>query len=511
MADLQITELPVATEANDADLLLLHQGSTDMQITKEILFDNTLQADQNLSDIPNKATARTNLDVPQTGSVLLKANNLSDLANAATARTNLGLAISTDVQAYSAELAALAANNASTGILVQTGTDTVASRTLTAPAAGLGITNPAGIGGNIVFALANDLAALEGLGSTGFAARTGSDAWAQRTLTAPAAGLTISNPAGIAGDPTFALANDLAGLEAVTGTGFGARTASDTWAARTLTAGSSKVSITNPAGVAGDPVLDIVESNLNMNNTGTTLGVPKGGLGLTSCIKGDLLIGSASNTLSKLNAGAGRLTYDPGQATNLIFASEAPFYTENLAGTLPGGCRNIMATFTISTGTRYYIPLILHNSIGSPSELQFYVQTGAALTMALGLYASTLISGSFPSTKPSGSSLASGTVSTSTNGAKGVSISSYGRISPGIYFIAIELSSGSLDISGFKVNGSTISLRNQNANNWGNQCYWQETHSYDGTMGTVGTVTSPNVTYDSSIIPALYLTNSGAL
>lgn len=39
---------------------------------------------------------------------LLAANNLSDLTNAATARTNLGLAIGTDVQAFDAELAAIA-------------------------------------------------------------------------------------------------------------------------------------------------------------------------------------------------------------------------------------------------------------------------------------------------------------------------------------------------------------------------------------------------------------------
>lgn len=42
------------------------------------------------------------------GGDLLAANNLSDLANAGTARTNLGLAIGTNVQAYDAELAALA-------------------------------------------------------------------------------------------------------------------------------------------------------------------------------------------------------------------------------------------------------------------------------------------------------------------------------------------------------------------------------------------------------------------
>ena len=42
------------------------------------------------------------------GGDLLSSNNLSDVTNAATARTNLGLAIVTNVQAYDAELAAVA-------------------------------------------------------------------------------------------------------------------------------------------------------------------------------------------------------------------------------------------------------------------------------------------------------------------------------------------------------------------------------------------------------------------
>lgn len=132
------------------------------------------------------------------------------------------------------DLGALAALTG-TGFSARTASDTWALRTLTAPAAGITITNPAGVAGDPTLVLANDLAALEGLASTGFAARTTTDTWAQRTLQAPAAGFTITNPAGVAGDPTFALANDLAALEALSGTNtIYYRSADSTWTAVTI-------------------------------------------------------------------------------------------------------------------------------------------------------------------------------------------------------------------------------------------------------------------------------------
>lgn len=133
--------------------------------------------------------------------------SLVDDADASTARSTLGVVIGTDVQAYDADLAALAANSTN-GLWAHTGAGTGAARTLTAPAAGLTISNPAGTAGNPTFALANDLAALEGLSSTGIARRTGADTWSVGTavanseLAAAADGTIKSNISGASAAPS---------------------------------------------------------------------------------------------------------------------------------------------------------------------------------------------------------------------------------------------------------------------------------------------------------------------
>lgn len=108
--------------------------------------------------------------------------SLVDDADAATAQATLGLVIGTNVQAYDADLAALSANSTD-GLWAHTGAGTGAARTLTAPVAGLSITNPAGIAGNPTFALANDLAALEALSGTDtLYYRSGADTWTAVTI-----------------------------------------------------------------------------------------------------------------------------------------------------------------------------------------------------------------------------------------------------------------------------------------------------------------------------------------
>jgi hypothetical protein len=102
-----------------------------------------------------------------------------------------------------------------------------------------------------------DLDAIAALATNGLPARTGSGTWSIRTLQQPAAGITITNPGGVAGDPTFALANDLSALEGLAANGIAARTNTDTWAVRTITGTSGRITLTNGDGVSGNPTIDL--------------------------------------------------------------------------------------------------------------------------------------------------------------------------------------------------------------------------------------------------------------
>lgn len=129
---------------------------------------------------------------------------------------------------------------------------------------------------------------ISGIG-TGLIARTAANTYSARTITGPAAGITVSNGGGGSGNPTLALANDLAAVEGLSTNGCAARTATDTWTTRTVTAGTG-ISVTNGDCTAGNPTI-AVDTGTVVTLTGTQTLTNKT---LTSPVLGSTITGSYS-------------------------------------------------------------------------------------------------------------------------------------------------------------------------------------------------------------------------
>lgn len=99
----------------------------------------------------------------------------------------------------------------STQNIWETITADTGSTTANTPTDTLTVTGPDGIatsitGDTLSINPANDLAAVEGLTTTGLAVRTTTDTWTTRTITGTADQITVTNGSGVAGNPLLALA-----------------------------------------------------------------------------------------------------------------------------------------------------------------------------------------------------------------------------------------------------------------------------------------------------------------
>lgn len=251
-------------------------------------------------------------------------------------------------------------------------TGTVTSVGMTVPT-GLNVTgSPITTSGTFAVTLANDLAALEGLSSTGYAVRTGTDTWAQRSFGVNAGQLTISNNTGVAGNTSFGLATTAvtAGsygsgslVPVITVDAYGRLTAATTAAVSYTEVDGSVTNEGSLTVAAGTGTTSIVNSNTS-GSTGVTFTAGTG-----------LGISEVGNVITYANTAPDQVVSITGAGINAVTGTYPTF---TVTGTEVDGSVSNEGSLTVSAGTAT-TSVISSNTSGS-TAVTFTAGTGLSIT-----------------------------------------------------------------------------------------------------------------------------------